>query len=93
MPVRNVVVRVKCAKTRSTGSAGAVLLDAVFPSRRDEAAAPADPADVVRYSVISLIRCATCCAVGSGGADCMAISLVISPCTLILPAMNACMPA
>ena len=103
--------------------------DAVFPSRRDEAAAPAGSAhrrlpgprtavpagdgahDDVRpgaegarpvttvldrpavpsYSVISLIFAVTS---GSGGAaDESAMAFVMSPCSLILPAMNACMAA
>ena len=45
------------------------------------------------YSVISLICLATSAAAGSGAPDCIAMSLVMSPWTLILPAMNACMPA
>ncbi len=45
------------------------------------------------YAVMSLIFWASATAPGSGAVCCMAISLVMSPCTLILPAMKACMPA
>src|SRR5690606_14632100 len=44
-------------------------------------------------AVISLILAAISAAAGSGVPCCIAISLVMSPCTLILPAMKACMPA
>ena len=44
-------------------------------------------------SVMALMRSAICWATGSGEADCMAMSLVMSPWTLILPAMKACIPA
>jgi hypothetical protein len=101
--------------------------DAVFPSRRDEAAAPAgsahflspellrshndegrpaeeaplvrlrsrswsvgDQRDPAGYSVISWIFLVSS---GSGGPLCSAMALVMSPCSLILPAMNACMAA
>ena len=46
-----------------------------------------------RYSVSSAIRAASSAAAGSTAPDCMAISLVMSPWTLILPAMKACIPA
>ena len=97
--------------------------DAVFPSRRDEAAAPAGSAlffrrrgaapseDVLAphegrtgaprdqiatppapaaQAVISWIFLVSS---GSTGPLCMAMALVMSPCSLILPAMNACMAA
>ena len=46
-----------------------------------------------RYSVISRSRVATSAAVGSGAAPWRAISLDMSPSTLIRPAMKACIPA
>ena len=46
-----------------------------------------------RYSVISWIFAAISAWTGSGVPCCMAMSLVMSPCTLILPAMKACIPA
>ena len=72
----------------------------VFPSRRDGAATPtgSDPEYAFRtaaqdYSVIAWMRSATVAAVGSVAPADSAIILVMSPWTLILPAMNACMPA
>ena len=44
-------------------------------------------------SVIPWMAAASFWADGSIGPACMAISLVMSPCTLILPAMKACIPA
>ena len=81
-------------------------LDVVFPSRRDEAATPTGPtvrrvrhpfggrqaAESDDYSVMSWIFAATSAAAGSTGPADMAMSLVMSPSTLILPAMKACMP-
>src|SRR5262245_53412973 len=91
--------------------------DAVFPSRRDEAAAPAgsalffvldlnekgapsrapfdfddEPAwcPPPSYSVIAWIRWVSS---GLGGPLWSAMALVMSPWSLIFPAMNACMAA
>ena len=46
------------------------------------------------YSVMALISSAIFCEASSLGiAVCIAISFIMSPCTVILPAMNACIPA
>ena len=47
----------------------------------------------VQSSVMAWISAATLAAFGSAAPDCMAINLVMSPWTLTLPAMNACIPA
>ena len=46
-----------------------------------------------RYAVMSLISSATFLAVSSGAVPCICMSFIMSPCTLILPDMNACIPA
>jgi len=94
--------------------------DAVFPSRRDEAAAPAGsalpvlaldqyakghpagpsllrrtrrPAETERRSDYSVISWILAVSWGLGGPVCKAIALVMSPWSLILPAMKACIAA
>ncbi len=65
---------------------------------RGRASPEGPPADQARpgdggYSVMAMMREAISAAVGSGAIDWSAISLAMSPSTLILPDMNACIPA
>ena len=52
-----------------------------------------EPSRRARYSVMARMRAAISAAAGSGVIDWRAMSLAMSPSTLILPAMKACIPA
>ena len=65
------------------------------PAHPSRAAGPGAPLMPGRrpHSVMARMRAAISAAAGSGVIDWRAISLAMSPSTLILPDMNACMPA